>query len=99
MCVLDPDESAAMLDSALRSAWPSDTRAVDDPEGIAELTRLCGHLPLALGIAAAMLVEDRQQSITELVDELRDASTRLHDLRYGDSLAVHAAFDLSYAPG
>ncbi|MEU5235061.1 tetratricopeptide repeat protein, partial [Streptomyces anulatus] len=62
--------------------------------GSAELARLCGRLPLALRIIAA-LREDEPE--TDWVAELADARDRLELLDDGDSRAVHAAFDLSYS--
>ncbi|QUH03314.1 tetratricopeptide repeat protein [Saccharopolyspora erythraea] len=95
--VLAPRDALDLLATALRTAWPQDTRIDDDPGGARELAVLCGHLPLALRIAAAILVDDPQRPVGDLVEDLRDASTRLGELTYGDSMAVHAAFDLSYA--
>ncbi|MER5865382.1 hypothetical protein [Kitasatospora sp. NPDC002040] len=57
------------------------------------LAELCGHLPLALRIAAALLTE---RSPEELVEDLTDAQERLTELDYGPDLAVRTAFDLSY---
>ncbi|MFD0569746.1 hypothetical protein ACFQ0T_11430 [Kitasatospora gansuensis] len=57
------------------------------------LADLCGHLPLALRIAAALLTE---RSPAELIADLTDAQERLTELDYGPDLAIRAAFDLSY---
>jgi tetratricopeptide (TPR) repeat protein len=56
-----------------------------------ELAELCGRLPLALQIMAALIRTDPE---ADWAAELRDA--RLDVLDDGDSRAVHAAFKLSY---
>ncbi|MFC5183825.1 hypothetical protein [Actinomadura harenae] len=56
--VLDVEGAVAMLEETLRIADPDDTRIPADPVGAAELARVCGYLPLALQIAAALLAED-----------------------------------------
>lgn len=94
--VLDDAEAVSLLDGAVRAARADDDRVVADPVAAKELTRLCGHLPLALSIVAAILVADPRQPLEELVAALGEASTRLGELSFGDSSGVHAAFDLSY---
>ncbi|WP_441249804.1 hypothetical protein [Kitasatospora sp. McL0602] len=59
----------------------------------AELARLCGRLPLALRIAAALLTD---RSPAELVADLTDARERLTELDFGSDFAIRATFDLSY---
>lgn len=61
--------------------------------GSAELAELCGRLPLALRIMAALISEDPD---ADWADELRSARDRLELLDDGDSQAVHATFELSY---
>ncbi|AUG80156.1 hypothetical protein CFP65_5454 [Kitasatospora sp. MMS16-BH015] len=58
-----------------------------------ELAELCGHLPLALRITAALLI-DRPPA--RLVADLTDARERLTELDHSPDFAVRAAFDLSY---
>lgn len=72
-------------------------RVEAEAEAAAEMTRLCGHLPLALRIAAAKLTTNPHSTITGQVAEL-SATTRLAALEVeGDEqAAVRAAFDLSY---
>jgi tetratricopeptide (TPR) repeat protein len=94
--VLEPSEAVALVATALGDALPLDPRVAADAAGVGELAQLCGFLPLALRIVAAILIDDSRRPIRELVDELRDTSSRLGELTYGDSLAMHAAFDLSY---
>ncbi|MET8698654.1 BTAD domain-containing putative transcriptional regulator [Kitasatospora sp. NPDC004723] len=72
------------------------TRA--EPRAAAELAAACGHLPLALGIAAGRLAERPHRTLVDHAAELRDAEDRLTALQIdGDATsAVRAAFDLSY---
>lgn len=66
----------------------------DAPE-VAELARLCGHLPLALRIAGNRLVSRPGWTVAHLADRLGDEERRLGALTAGD-LRVGAAFALSY---
>ncbi|MFF5256646.1 tetratricopeptide repeat protein [Streptomyces leeuwenhoekii] len=92
---LTPAEAYGLLDRALRIAGPDDTRVADDPGAAERLAGLCGHLPLALQIAAALLAEDPDKPVTELVAELAESHDRLDDL-YDGERSVRAAFELSY---
>ncbi|MGW0835640.1 ATP-binding protein [Streptomyces prunicolor] len=92
---LTPKEAYELLDRALRIADPGDTRVVDDPDAAEQLAVLCGHLPLALQIAVALLAEDPGQPVTELVAELGESRDRLGHLDDGER-SVRAAFELSY---
>jgi tetratricopeptide (TPR) repeat protein len=73
-------------------------RAAAEPEAIAELARLCGHLPLALRIAGANLSGRPHLTVAAYAARLRDGN-RLAALTVDgdDKSAVRAAFDLSYA--
>ncbi|MGP4111092.1 ATP-binding protein [Streptomyces sp. 4N509B] len=93
--VLTQAEGESMVAGALRTAFPGDQRGAE-AGGIAELVRLCGRLPLALGIVGAVLVRDRDRTVRELVTSLEDETTRLGRISYGGSAGVRAAFDLSY---
>ncbi|CAM5578869.1 tetratricopeptide repeat protein [Streptomyces fumanus] len=92
---LTPEAAGELLDLALRIADPGDGRVTDDPDGAERLARLCGHLPLALQIAAALLVEDPELPVAEFVGELEASHDRLLHLDDGER-SVRAAFDLSY---
>jgi len=93
--VLTPDASGVMLDQALRVARTGDTRVTDYPDDAAAIARLCGGLPLALQIIAALLAEDPARPLAAIAADLRDEHARLDEMSYGD-IAVRAAFDLSY---
>ncbi|MEU8135097.1 tetratricopeptide repeat protein [Streptodolium elevatio] len=53
--VLSPEESAELLARASGDPTGPEGRLARDPESAAEVLRLCGHLPLALRLAAARL--------------------------------------------
>ncbi|WP_327401234.1 tetratricopeptide repeat protein [Streptomyces sp. NBC_01288] len=92
---LSPEEAYELLDRVLRIADQDDARVANEGEAAAELALLCGHLPLALQIAAALLVLDRDKPVAELVAELAESGDRLLHLDDGER-SVRAAFDLSY---
>ncbi|WP_326720590.1 tetratricopeptide repeat protein [Streptomyces sp. NBC_00243] len=92
---LTPEEAYDLLDRALRIAHPTDSRVADDAEAAEKLAALCGHLPLALQIAAALLVVDPGKSLGELAAELAESRDPLGHLNDGER-SVRAAFDLSY---
>ena len=59
------------------------------------LLALCGHLPLAIRIAAARLLSRPQMSIDDLCEQLRDERRRLKRLTAGD-ITVHGVLTSSY---
>ncbi|MFC3454320.1 ATP-binding protein [Amycolatopsis speibonae] len=73
-------------------------RAAAEPDAIGELVRLCARLPLALRVAASRVAAHSFLTVTEVVAELADDSTRLDVLSdFGDEqAAVRAVFDWSY---
>ena len=56
--ILDEDGSVELLETALPTARPDDDRISGDPEAAGRLARVCGGLPLALQITAALLKAD-----------------------------------------
>jgi tetratricopeptide (TPR) repeat protein/DNA-binding XRE family transcriptional regulator len=66
-----------------------------DP-AVSEITKLCGYLPLAVGMLARQLHHHPAWSIEELAADLAAATSRL-ELMHAENLSVAAAFDLSYA--
>ncbi|MFD7963344.1 ATP-binding protein [Streptomyces zaomyceticus] len=92
---LAPGDARTLVEEQLAFLSPGDTRSREDDEGTERLCRLCGHLPLALHIAAALLARDPDQTPGTLADELTHAHRRLDVLDDGER-AVRAAFDLSY---
>jgi len=67
----------------------------EDP-AVTEIARLCGYLPLAVGILARQLYHHPAWNPADLAAELAAARDRL-ELMYAENLSVAAAFDLSYA--
>ncbi|MFD9003269.1 tetratricopeptide repeat protein [Streptomyces sp. NPDC059582] len=93
--VLSPQHAVQALETALAAADPADTRIARDPHQALRLSGLCGYLPLALHIAAALLVNDPGKPVEELADELAGTATRIDYLDDGER-AMRAAFDMSY---
>ena len=98
---LDEQAGVALLDQALRGARLGDDRIGADRPGAVRLVGMCGGLPLALQITAALLKADPSRTVSDLADELGDEVRRLEALRYDDGSgtsapSVAAAFELSY---
>ena len=87
---LSPDEAWALL---VRLADRADLE-LDEAAG-REITRLCGFLPLAIGMLARRLRHHPARTAAELAAELAAARDRLAVMR-AENLSVAAAFDLSY---
>ncbi|MFC7646196.1 NB-ARC domain-containing protein [Streptosporangium lutulentum] len=87
---LTGDETAGLLREIVGAE-----RTENDPDGVAELARLCGHLPLAVRIAGNRLQSRPGWTVSQLAGRLGDEGRRLEALAAGD-LAVAAAFALSY---
>ena len=67
----------------------------EQESAIAEITRLAGYLPLAVGMLARQLHHHPAWSVAGLVDDLTAARDRLALMR-AENISVSAAFDLSY---
>lgn len=102
--ILDPEESVALVTRALHEADERDDRPEREPEALRALASLCGHLPLALQIAAAMLRRRRHRSVAALVDEISEAGDPATVLDngspgtdlYGRSLVLRPVLETSY---
>jgi tetratricopeptide (TPR) repeat protein/transcriptional regulator with XRE-family HTH domain len=88
--VLPAGEAAILL--ARLAARPG-VRAGDAAVG--EITRLCGYLPLAIGMLARKLSHHPAWSVGQLAAELAEARDRLAVMQ-AENLSVAAAFGLSY---
>ena len=88
---LSPGEAAALL--ARLAARPG-LRATDP--GVAEITRLCGYLPLAIAMLASQLRHHPAWPPGRLAAELAGAKDRLA-VMHAENVSVATAFDLSYA--
>ncbi len=101
---LDPDDSVALVTRALHDTDERDDRPAREPDALRELTGLCGHLPLALQIAAGMLRRRRHRDIASVVTEIRDAGDTTAALDhgspgadlYGRSLVLRPVLETSY---
>lgn len=94
--VMVSDEAVELLNSAVRARNPDDGRLTEAPQVTLRLAELCDYLPLALQIVAALLADELDRPIVELVEELASEEDRLNSLDYGPDLSVRAAFSLSY---
>ncbi|MFJ5775672.1 tetratricopeptide repeat protein [Streptomyces sp. NPDC093094] len=101
---LTPEESTALVTRALHDYDERDGRPAREPDALRELTDLCGRLPLALQIAAAMLRRRRRRDIASLVAEIRSVGDTVAALDrggtgtdlYGRSLALRPVLETSY---
>ena len=88
---LPPGEAAALL---VRLAGRAGLRP--DDAAVAELTRMCGYLPLAIGMVARQLHHHPAWTAAGRAAELSASVDRL-ELMATENLSVAAAFNLSYA--
>ncbi len=88
---LPPGEAAALLARLAGRPGPRTGDAAVD-----EITRLCGYLPLAIGMLASQLRHHPAWTAAALAAELASARDRLALMR-AENLSVAAAFGLSYA--
>ena len=88
---LPPPEAATLLArlAARPGLRPADT-------AVGEITRLCGYLPLAIGMVAGQLRHHPAWTAAGLAAELSAAKDRLELIR-AENVSVAAAFGLSYA--
>ena len=88
---LAPQEAAGLLTrlAGRPSLQPGDV-------AVSEITRLCGYLPLAIGLIASQLRQHPAQTAESVAASLTAATDR-PDLMRAENLSVAAAFDLSYA--
>jgi tetratricopeptide (TPR) repeat protein/transcriptional regulator with XRE-family HTH domain len=88
---LPPGEAAALL---VRLAGRPGLSP--DDAAVGEITRLCGYLPLAIGMVARQLHHHPAWSAAARAAELAAARDRL-ELMATENLSVSAAFNMSYA--
>jgi DNA-binding SARP family transcriptional activator len=87
--VLDPAEAHDLFTRIVGA-----DRAEREPDHTAAILQACGHLPLAIRIAAGKLLGRPAWSLRVLRERLEDESRRLSELRLGD-LGVRASFEAS----
>ena len=85
---LAADEAQAMLQSIVAGATAQAAR---------ELADLCGHVPLALAVAAERMARTGDARPSGLLSELRDEQGRLNALSGGDDLATDVRAVLSWS--
>ncbi|GAA1037254.1 hypothetical protein GCM10009557_50250 [Virgisporangium ochraceum] len=85
-----PAEAAGLLTRVVGA-----DRADAEPDAVEEIARLCGHLPLAVRIAAARLASRPGWPLSRMVELLRDEVARLDELAAGD-LQVRASLTVAY---
>ncbi|MFJ9248324.1 tetratricopeptide repeat protein [Streptomyces sp. NPDC101776] len=101
---LVPEESVALVTRALHDTDERDERPGQEPDALRELVDVCGHLPLALQIAAGMLRMRRHRDIASLVTEIKEAGDPTVALdkgspgtdMYGRSLVLRPVLETSY---
>ena len=89
--VLPPEDALTLF----RRAAGVHRVADQPPQVLAEIVRLCGHLPLAIRVAASRLRTRSSWTAARLAERLHDHRHRLSELSVG-GLSVTAAIDLSY---
>jgi tetratricopeptide (TPR) repeat protein len=93
--LMSPEEAVMLLTASARDRNPDDRR-FDSVDAVERLAQLCDRLPLALQIVAALLADEPDRPIEELVSELASEEDRLNGLQYSGDLSVRAALALSY---
>lgn len=88
--VLEPRMSLQLLATVI-----GQERVQAEPAAAAAVARICGHLPLALHIAAAKLEVRPHWTIAQLVDRLSDEGRRLDELSLAGT-AVRASLQVSF---
>jgi tetratricopeptide (TPR) repeat protein len=89
--VLPADQAARLL---IRLSGRPDLGP--DLAAVAEVVRLCGYLPLAIGMLARQLYRHPSWTVADLTADLGQVRDRL-EMMQAENLSVAAAFDLSYA--
>ncbi|MFE0453861.1 ATP-binding protein [Streptomyces sp. NPDC058914] len=95
-------EAVDLVQQVLCAGGIRDDRVSAEPEAAARLAELCGYLPLALEIIAALLRSEPSRSLESQAGELTAARTRLSVIEIEETdaesrpMAVRASFELSY---
>jgi hypothetical protein len=90
--VLTPPEARQLLIAVLGA-----DRAVAELDAVNSLAGCCGYLPLALRIAAALLLDQPGHPIADLVAELEQDRLSTLEVAGDEQRAVQVAFGLSYS--
>ena len=91
---VDPLDTADAVELLAGRVGAERVRAEHEPA--TTLARLCGGLPIALCVAAALTVARPRRSLASTVRELRAEQHRLTVLSVDAEVSVRGAFDMSY---
>ncbi|MBB4950752.1 tetratricopeptide (TPR) repeat protein [Kitasatospora gansuensis] len=96
LAALDGPAALDVLQLTVRAVLGKpDGRFAREPEAAAELTWFCQNLPVALRMLGALIAQDRDQPLHEVVAELADLGTLLDDIA-DDEQTLRALIELSY---
>ncbi|CAL9508663.1 hypothetical protein SUDANB145_03571 [Streptomyces sp. enrichment culture] len=87
-----PAESAVEL-----LAVGGGTRVAREPDAAHEVVRLCGRLPLTVGLAAAQLAVRPHRSVSALAESLHRGRGAVDALRADGEAVMRTALDMSYS--
>jgi tetratricopeptide (TPR) repeat protein/transcriptional regulator with XRE-family HTH domain len=93
--VISLDTLSAIEAAELLARLAGQAELVSGAGPAGELTRLCGYLPLAIGMLASQLRHHPAWTAAGMAADLTAAQDRLA-MMYAENLSVAAAFDLSY---
>ncbi|MFF4489144.1 tetratricopeptide repeat protein [Streptomyces sp. NPDC001544] len=102
LSALSQNEAVSLIEQSLGARNPADPRVRDEPDAVRRLAALCGRLPLALLIAAALLHRSRPRPVSMLTDQLQAAADRVGRLeapgldQYETPLVLRPVFEVSY---
>ncbi|WP_394615827.1 ATP-binding protein [Lentzea sp. JNUCC 0626] len=88
---MDVRDSVELLEQVV-----GEPRLAVEADAARELARLCGGMPIALGVLGARLSRRPRRTLAREVDELSAENRRLAGLDLGGSASVSAVLDLSY---
>jgi hypothetical protein len=96
--VLSTPHAVELIEHALRLADQADERCAREAETAVRLAELCGWLPLALQITAALIEVEPAGTLASVASRLADERTRLDALNYDEpgQFGIRAALELSY---
>lgn len=80
--ILTPEDAVLMLGRSLQVAGAGDFRVTSHPDDAVRIAELCGWLPMALRIIAALLSEDPRQTLAAMATSLDQRRTRLDTISY-----------------
>ncbi|WP_157531640.1 MULTISPECIES: tetratricopeptide repeat protein [unclassified Kitasatospora] len=96
LTALDRQTALEMLKLTVRTLLGRcDSRFERDPVAAEQLSSFCQHLPRALVMVGALIAQDEELSLGQLVAELADFRTRLDDIA-DDQETLRTVIELSY---